>query len=448
MSNYPHYSPNMQEKQISLHRDFIDPEALKIVETLSKNGFVSYLVGGCVRDLLLGHPPKDFDIVTNARPNEVRKAVSQAYVIGKRFRLVLVKRGSLQFEVATFRRNIQEGEEVSEKWGSDNVFGSPVEDAERRDFTINALFYDPVKDELIDYCHGLADIDSRYVRMIGDPDLRLQEDPIRILRALRLAHKLGFTIETELRQACQRNSHLLKLSVLPRRREEFLKLLRLEDPSLAFHEAFDLGIWREICPTLNEVFQDSQKIKEFDSYLNRIHHYLPAEAEPVELLGYFLLSYYRAAKNSQCHEPVSADQFLQDPDLIRLMRDEFGLFKYEQAMIAKAFQLQNSLQKTQEFKSRGIRKRSALVGNDGFSVALIFAQADYSVSPSDLFFWLEQRTLHRPKVDQTRRKSNSTKQRPQSRNRRRFRSRSMARLQNDNSAIDFGPEDERKEVNE
>ena len=167
----------------TLHASWIDPDAKEIVRLLQREGFTTYLVGGCVRDLLVGIHPKDFDIATSAEPNQIKRKIRGAYVIGRRFRLVLVKRGLQQYEVATFRRSMSEEdiealaattEEDPEQTPSpavsgDNYFGTPEQDALRRDFTINALFYDPVKNELIDYANGLADIERRLLRMNVDP---------------------------------------------------------------------------------------------------------------------------------------------------------------------------------------------------------------------------------------------------------------------------------------
>ncbi|MEY4617528.1 MAG: poly(A) polymerase, partial [Pseudomonadota bacterium] len=223
----------------TLHANWIEPEARAVVDRLQKAGFQTYLVGGCVRDLLAGIHPKDYDIATSAHPEQVRKIIRGSYIIGKRFQLVLVKRGIHQFEVATFRRNaLPEEIEASERSFADNFFGTPQEDAQRRDFTINGLFYDPIRDELIDYVGGRQDIESGLIRMIGDPDYRLKEDPIRILRAIRLSHKLRFSIEETLRSAIEKNSQELVRSILPRKREEYFKLLRLSDPSLVFQELY------------------------------------------------------------------------------------------------------------------------------------------------------------------------------------------------------------------
>lgn len=188
-----------------LSPEWIDPQALEIVRRLQGRGHTAFLVGGCIRDLLCGVVPKDYDIGTTAEPNQVRRIVPGSYVIGRRFRLVLVKRGDHQFEVATFRResapeDTAEGEEAPV---GDNLFGTPEEDARRRDFTANSLFYDPIKAELIDFCGGKQDIDQRILKMIGDPKVRITEDPIRTLRALRFAHKLHFRLDSDLRAAIQ-----------------------------------------------------------------------------------------------------------------------------------------------------------------------------------------------------------------------------------------------------
>ena len=233
----------------TLHSDWIDPYAKDIVSKLKQAGFTSYLVGGCVRDLLAGIHPKDYDIATDAKPNDVRRIIRGAYVIGKRFRLVLVKRGDNQFEVATFRRTaLAEDLEAEDAPTGDNFFGTPEEDAQRRDFTVNALFYDPTNNDLVDFIDGVSDVENGLIKMIGDPNERLKEDPIRILRAVRLAHKLRFSLEPNLRGAILRNSSVLGKAVLPRKREEYLKILRLDDPFLALQELYDLNVLEYTLP--------------------------------------------------------------------------------------------------------------------------------------------------------------------------------------------------------
>src|SRR5205085_581340 len=187
-----------------------DADALKVLYRLRQFDHVAYLVGGSVRDLLLGRRPKDFDIGTSAHPYQVKKLFRNCWIIGRRFRLAHIRFGSKVIEVATFRRQVAPGEEVEpagpaapEGGGEhlihhDNTFGTPEEDAFRRDFTINALFYDIATFAVIDYVGGLEDLRAGVVRSIGDPDVRLREDPVRMLRAIALAARLGFTIEPRL----------------------------------------------------------------------------------------------------------------------------------------------------------------------------------------------------------------------------------------------------------
>src|SRR5512134_2156704 len=183
----------------AISRRDIDPDALKVLYRLHEHNFVAYLVGGSVRDLLLGRRPKDFDIGTSAHPYQIKKLFRNCWIIGRRFRLAHVRFGPKAIEVATFRRHVlpgtenepaTAGEPVAEPEPSDllirhdNTFGTPEEDAFRRDFTINALFYDIATFSVIDYVGGIDDLHARVIRCIGDPDVRFREDPVRMLRAI------------------------------------------------------------------------------------------------------------------------------------------------------------------------------------------------------------------------------------------------------------------------
>src|SRR3954453_14548187 len=215
----------------SLSRRDVDPDALKVLYRLHQADHIAYLVGGGVRDLLLSRRPKDFDIGTSAHPQQVKKLFRNCWIIGRRFRLAHVKFGTKVIEVATFRRQVAPGEEVvqdgvpapdpSTPEGEhlihhDNTFGTPEEDAFRRDFTINALFYDIDTFSVIDYVGGLEDLRAGIVRSIGDPDVRLREDPVRMLRAIALAARLDFTIEPTLVDAIRRHRHEIAKSSLAR----------------------------------------------------------------------------------------------------------------------------------------------------------------------------------------------------------------------------------------
>ncbi len=180
-----------------IRRDQISRGALQVTDKLHEAGFKAFVVGGAVRDLLLGIEPKDFDIATDAEPEKVKPLFRRAYLIGRRFRLVHVHVGAETVEVSTFRAQ-QTGDDATDEHGrllSDNVYGTQAEDAARRDFTINALYFDPAREQVWDFVGGVADIRKRRLRLIGPPTTRFREDPVRMLRAVRLAAKLGVTID-------------------------------------------------------------------------------------------------------------------------------------------------------------------------------------------------------------------------------------------------------------
>jgi poly(A) polymerase len=180
-----------------IRRSQISRGASDVIRKLQQAGFKAFIVGGAVRDLLLGIAPKDFDLATDATPEQVKPLFRRAFIIGRRFRLVHVLAGPETIEVATFR-SLQTGDDAADEHGrllSDNVFGSQAQDALRRDFTINALYFDPSTEQVWDYVGGVADVKARRLRLIGDPVTRYREDPVRMLRGARLAAKLGITIE-------------------------------------------------------------------------------------------------------------------------------------------------------------------------------------------------------------------------------------------------------------
>jgi poly(A) polymerase len=213
----------------AVSRRDIDVEALKVLYRLHHAGYIAYLVGGGVRDLLLGKTPKDFDVVTDARPGELRKLFRNSRIIGRRFRLVQVFfKGAHIVEVSTFRRR-SEFDELPEAEGSpsrDNTYGTPAEDAQRRDLTINGLFYNIADFSLVDFVGGMEDLKAGRIRVIGDPAARFVRDPVRMLRVLRHAARTGFSIDDATWEEIRTKGHLIRTCPPARVRDEILKDFR------------------------------------------------------------------------------------------------------------------------------------------------------------------------------------------------------------------------------
>ena len=211
-----------------ISRRRIPENVLKVLYRLHRSGYRAYLCGGSVRDLLIGRAPKDFDIATDAHPMEIRRLFRNSRIIGRRFRLVHVIFQDMIVEVSTFRREPERGTEENQDLlvTDDNTFGTPLQDARRRDFTINGLFYNIADFSVIDYVGGLEDMDAHRVRVIGDPDVRFREDPVRMMRAIEFASRLGFDIEEKTYQAILRHRNEILKASPPRVTEEILELLR------------------------------------------------------------------------------------------------------------------------------------------------------------------------------------------------------------------------------
>lgn len=231
----------------------ISPASLEVVRTLQEHGYEAYVVGGCVRDLLLGKTPKDFDVATNAKPEQVKKAFKRCRIIGRRFRLAHVLIKGDMIEVATFRgakKTWSKRFHTNQKGVvlSDNQFGRLDEDAWRRDFSVNALYYDPISDNIIDYVEGLEAIKQREVRVLGDVQTRLREDPVRILRALRLYAQFDLTLEKHLAQSLSQESSFLKDVSSSRLYEELLKTLYRGFASKQLHALAQYGVLSRLIP--------------------------------------------------------------------------------------------------------------------------------------------------------------------------------------------------------
>lgn len=259
-----------QEHGIS--RKLMSPNALRTLYRLRDNGFVGYLVGGCVRDLLLGREPKDFDVVTNATPGEVKRMFRNCRLVGRRFRLAHIHFLDEIIEVSTFRSlaanepepEPQEAHEAEHRQRHprmlkdddgmilrDNVYGTPEEDALRRDFTVNSLSYNIADFSITDYTGGLADLGAGIIRTIGDPDVRFQEDPVRMLRAVRFAAQLAFTIEENTRQALVAAADTIVRAAPPRLFDEMLKLLLSGEGAKCYDLLRQTGLFAALLPNFS-----------------------------------------------------------------------------------------------------------------------------------------------------------------------------------------------------
>ena len=301
----------VQRSEHPLSRRDIDADALKVLYRLRDANYIAYLVGGSVRDLLLGRRPKDFDVGTSAHPYQIKRLFRNCWIIGRRFRLAHVRFGSKVIEVATFRRHVptsdplevppdgnDEGGDPRETASEqdllirrDNTFGTPEEDAFRRDFTINALFYDIATFSIIDYVGGLRDLKDGVIRAIGDPEERFREDPVRMLRAVAFAERLRFTLDPPVVEAIRRHGHEIARSAPPRVLDEYFKVLRTGASASVFRTLARLGLLEAITPRLHRAASADalwQSLAEVDGYRARFDVAPESLTNPV-LLGSLLV---------------------------------------------------------------------------------------------------------------------------------------------------------------
>jgi len=288
----------------------IDPDTLKVMNRLRHNGHLAFLVGGSVRDLLLNRTPKDFDVGTDATPGQVRKLFRNCYLVGRRFRLAHVRFGANKVvEVATFRRKAREEELPEDSRDrmliAENIFGSPEEDAFRRDITINSLFYDLGTFSVIDYVGGLEDLKNRRVRVIGDPLVRFTEDPVRMLRALEFAARLGFSLDDSLREGIYLRAPMIAEAAPARLREELLELFRHQVAGPVLREAQAMGLLSHLLAGFEGDIQTFRLLEEVDRYTAAGH----AVEEPFVMAALNLSRFWRACQNNANLHVIDAARF-------------------------------------------------------------------------------------------------------------------------------------------
>ena len=388
----------------SISRQQIDPDALKVLYRLHQNHYVAYLVGGSVRDLLLGRRPKDFDIGTSAHPYQVKRLFRNCWIIGRRFRLAHVRFGPKNIEVATFRRQVSEQElaaahdqgegiplgEVPAGAGDDahqdrlvhrdNTFGTPEEDAFRRDFTINALFYDIATFSIIDYTGGLHDLREGLVRSIGDPVERFQEDPVRMLRAVAMAARLGFRIDRPIDDAIADHRAAIARSAPARLIEEFYKLLRSGSSELAFRMMAERRLLEPIAPELQAGATDQlwTALAALDAYRRRFEDSPDTLTNPI-LLGSLLVPLGHTLRS------LSPPPAAIDADARKEPRLTLGMLPLARRDVERLRQILG-LQRRLTDTSLSPRARRALTHRGSFREALTWLEI-HGQAPEALEHW-------------------------------------------------------------
>ncbi|MCY4128422.1 MAG: polynucleotide adenylyltransferase PcnB [Gammaproteobacteria bacterium] len=329
-------------------RDSIPAPLSEIHRRLRKGGHDAFLVGGCIRDYLLGLIPKDFDTATDAKPEKIRKLLPRAFIIGRRFRLVHARRGETTYEIATYRKeppsikSPKRGRGIS----PENTYGNQREDAFRRDFTINALYLDLRRKEVIDYVGGLRDLQDRVIRSIGPPDDRFQEDPVRMLRAARFAAKLNFSLDPEVKTAIHTNKHLLDHVSRPRMKDELTKLFLTGHGVASYQAMVDLDLFASVFPQHKSA--DSmikQAMIESDERYASGHKLSAAYLFAVMLWHFYKERLHSLELEHKTNMNVGELRQHACYDVLQMTRQYVALNREVQQFILSVFALQNRLEK-------------------------------------------------------------------------------------------------------
>ena len=354
---------NPIRQTIHFDKTLIDKDAQKVVKTLNKAGYEAYLVGGCIRDLLLGHKPKDFDIATSATPEQVHKTFKRSRLIGRRFRLVHIMFSSRKYiEVATFRS----GKVKAASKGTiveDNLYGTLKEDAFRRDFSVNGLYYDIQKSQVIDYVDGLEALNSSEIKMIGKPAERFQEDPVRMIRAIRFKVKLGATIDPIISKSISNQAHLLANIPAARLYDECIKLFHNENAYEVFEQLLKFRLLNYLFPQTEET---SFINKTLINTSNRIKNGKPVT--PAFLFAVFLWS----AQNKRFKElnKKKKSRILTmtqaSEDVISKQTKQVLMPRWLSARVKDIWLMQHQLEKC------SLKKTKELIGHPRFRIAYDF----------------------------------------------------------------------------
>lgn len=364
-------------KRHHIQRDQIDPCALSITSELQQAGYTAFVVGGAVRDLLLGLTPKDYDVATNARPEEVRSLFRRSRIIGRRFRLVHVMCGRETVEVSTFRGHADDPDEKDTKQIDqhgrllrDNVFGSQAEDAARRDFTINALFYDPQREEIHDYQNGFQDIKDKKICIIGTPEQRYREDPVRMLRAVRFAAKLGMQIDQDTAKPISDLAPLLQNIPSARVFDEMMKLLLSGHALSCVIDLRARGLHHGLLPMLDVILEQpmgerfiTHALKNTDTRIKQGKSVSPGFLFAT-LLWHEVLNAWN--KNKKAGEKPMPALFQAMDDILHIQRKKLAIPRRFDAVIQEIWAMQP------RFEARVGRKPFRLLSHPRFRAAYDF----------------------------------------------------------------------------
>ena len=398
----------LREDEHPLRRDQICREALKVLDRLHDAGYKAYLCGGGVRDLLLGRTPKDFDVATDARPEQIKRVLRNTRIIGRRFRLAHVIFRDVIIETATFRALLEtpppDAEEVpvptrhrddipdptfATRDGvivRDNVYGTPSEDARRRDFTVNGLFYDPADGTIIDYVGGLDDLQARVLRVIGDPSVRFHEDPVRMLRAVRIASQLDFAIEPGARDAIVRMASELRNASRERMHEEMLKVMNCGASLTVFDRSWNKGLFQVIYPTLSAWLDTPSGQEKGLPWVRKAFHqfdvWKQAGLKPMPALQYSLLfGALIEERAAEARAAGAAPYVAAEQAVDATIRDAANLTQLPKAIMYDAerilgLQVQLARAGSQSKYATRVRQRR------GFTEALIYLKFASALDPS------------------------------------------------------------------
>jgi poly(A) polymerase len=380
----------VHKAQHGISREAISSGARRTCETLHERGFVAYVVGGAVRDLLLGLRPKDFDVATDADPEDVHKLFRRSRLIGRRFKLVHVMFGDETVEVSTFRASTVAETDEHGRVVRDNIYGSRADDSIRRDFTVNALYYDPASETVLDYHNGLRDLRNKSVRVIGDARARYREDPVRMLRAVRFAAKLGFTIDERTRKPISDMAHLLENVPPSRVYEEMQKLLLSGHAATSVRQLRSEGLHHGLLPLLDVIFEQPMGERFVQLSLaqtdNRVRAGKPVS--PAFLFAALLWHEVLAAWKKAEHKGLkSIPALFQAMDkVVDLQTDKLAFPRRFTAVMKEIWALQPRLEQ------RSGRRPFALVSHERFRAAFDFLvlRAASGEAPEELAQWWEK----------------------------------------------------------